>query len=233
MDNNELIRISVTNWNEYQERHDRWNYRWFKLHSDFFSDARVFILSPLEKLVLLNTMCSQSKAGTGPFYYGYKQGADLLRAKEADIRNAIKKLLGLSLVTLEDSAVNAEISCIPQENGALLDKIDKIDKIDKTASAGKRLFDIWNTNRGVLPEATRLSSKRNQLAAARWRDEPREDYWIEVVKRLAESDFCQGKNDRGWKADFEFLLRAESHVKIMEGKYDNRSSSTEWKAVKI
>ena len=45
------------------------------------------------------------------------------------------------------------------------------------------------------------------------------------MRRIVLSDFCNGKNDRGWKANFDFLLRPNTHIKAMEGAYDNREGS--------
>jgi len=46
------------------------------------------------------------------------------------------------------------------------------------------------------------------------------DAWIETVKKMAASKFCNGTNDRRWKADFDFLLKPETWLKVNEGKYD-------------
>lgn len=86
---------------------------------------------------------------------------------------------------------------------------------------------LWNEHRGKLPKVLRpdkLSTSRQRAAAARWRENPNEDYWRTVITRLAASDFCNGRNDRSWVADFGFLLRPETHEKVMEGKYDNRAA---------
>lgn len=45
---------------------------------------------------------------------------------------------------------------------------------------------------------------------------------IAVIHKAGESDFLNGKNDKAWRADFEWILRPENFVKVMEGKYDNR-----------
>lgn len=39
--------------------------------------------------------------------------------------------------------------------------------------------------------------------------------------RIQKSSFCQGKNDRGWVASFDWFIRPDTVVKIMEGKYDD------------
>jgi uncharacterized protein YdaU (DUF1376 family) len=44
----------------------------------------------------------------------------------------------------------------------------------------------------------------------------------EVIRKAGESDFLNGKNDKVWKADFEWIMRPQNFVKVMEGKYDNK-----------
>ena len=47
---------------------------------------------------------------------------------------------------------------------------------------------------------------------------------IEVLRLAGESDFLNGKNDKAWKADFEWIMRPQNFVKIMEGKYKNNGT---------
>lgn len=44
---------------------------------------------------------------------------------------------------------------------------------------------------------------------------------ISVIRMAGESEFLNGKNDKAWKADFEWIMRPTNFVKIMEGKYQN------------
>lgn len=86
----------------------------------------------------------------------------------------------------------------------------------------KILQRIWNENCGDLPEALLVIGSRKAQSIARWKEWPKEEIWIEVVQRIAASKFCNGKNDMGWIADFDFLIKPETHVKVNEGKYDDR-----------
>lgn len=81
------------------------------------------------------------------------------------------------------------------------------------------LFNLWNENRGTLPEARELTDKRRTHAIARLEKNPDLSYWKEVITKMAASAFCKGKS--GWKANFDFLLKPDSHVKAMEGQYDS------------
>ena len=45
-----------------------------------------------------------------------------------------------------------------------------------------------------------------------------------VFIKIGESDFCNGKNERGWKADFDWVFVNESNwVKVIENKYINKT----------
>ena len=85
----------------------------------------------------------------------------------------------------------------------------------------------WNRSCGNLSKIknpAKLSATRKRHAKARWIENPDPKYWDAVVQRMASSDFCNGKNSTGWIADFNFLIKPDTHEKVMEGKYDNRSA---------
>jgi hypothetical protein len=83
-------------------------------------------------------------------------------------------------------------------------------------------LDAWNGYCGTLPKAQKLSEKRKRQIRSLLKENEDLTYWETVIKRLASSDFCTGKNDRGWTANIDFLLRPDTHLKIMEGQYDNK-----------
>lgn len=103
--------------------------------------------------------------------------------------------------------------------------VDQPTKHKKEANLNHPLFKIWNKHRGTLPKASAMSQKRTTAANARLKENSDENYWVGIVQRLAASDFCQGKSDRNWVADIDFFLKPDTHVKVLEGKYDNRSTA--------
>ena len=105
-----------------------------------------------------------------------------------------------------------------------LSLIQKEERVER-AIALPSLAIIWNQNRGPLPEIKGCSKSRDSLAKRRWKENPRELYWIEIIKRIVASDFCMGKNERGWKANFDFLMRPDTQYKVLEGQYDNKNKS--------
>lgn len=79
---------------------------------------------------------------------------------------------------------------------------------------------LWNSNSGTLPKVRECTNQRKRSWAARFREKPEAAYWAEVFCRIAASPFCNGANDRGWRAGIDFALKPGTHVKAMEGQYD-------------
>lgn len=71
-----------------------------------------------------------------------------------------------------------------------------------------------------LAKVVKLSEKRKTAIKARL-----DDYSIEQIKKAFEmaeqTPGLKGDNDRGWKADFDWLMRPDSIARILEGKYAN------------
>ena len=89
--------------------------------------------------------------------------------------------------------------------------------------------ELWNTATKGTPLAAclkltpaRITKVKIALAVASMEE------WGQVFARVIASDFCCGKNDRGWVADLDWVIRPETKTKdstltkIREGKYDNR-----------
>jgi len=48
----------------------------------------------------------------------------------------------------------------------------------------------------------------------------------EVFKKIPQIPFLTGDNDRGWRADFEYAMRPEKFLKILEGGWDAPGATT-------
>jgi uncharacterized protein YdaU (DUF1376 family) len=70
-----------------------------------------------------------------------------------------------------------------------------------------------------IPKPRSLTADRRRKIEARLREHG-PDVWREACQRLAASPFCQGENDRGWRADLDFLLQPKSFNRLIEGGYD-------------
>lgn len=84
------------------------------------------------------------------------------------------------------------------------------------------LRELWNaTAHPSLPRCLRMTEKRKPKAKARLAERPLPE-WVPVIERINASAFCRGeRGDRGWKADFDWLLKPDTATKVLEGKYDD------------
>lgn len=87
------------------------------------------------------------------------------------------------------------------------------------------LMEAWNAiTIRPLPICRELTAKRHRRCAQMLTERPLEE-WHGVIARIQASDFCRGQNDRGWLATFDWLLQPDVPVKVLEGKYDNRTTA--------
>lgn len=84
------------------------------------------------------------------------------------------------------------------------------------------IMDQWNktATEAGLPQVRRLSKKRKAKVKTRWADAEFRNQYATVLDRIRGSPFLCGDNDRGWKADFDWLFTNDTNwLKILEGKY--------------
>ncbi len=103
------------------------------------------------------------------------------------------------------------------------------DKTGQDSAPHAEMHAAWNALGSPFPKVASWTSGRSDTLRARWKDEFFRDNWRQALELLKASNFCRGTNDRGWIADIEFFLRGDSVAKIIEGKYANKTTATEFK----
>ncbi|MFA6318391.1 MAG: hypothetical protein WC943_13360 [Elusimicrobiota bacterium] len=92
----------------------------------------------------------------------------------------------------------------------------------KNSFGPEQLLELWNQAADArLPRARELSPERRRFALARLKDHPEAAFWRDVLAMVNASAFLTGQNDRGWVADFDFILNPNKLPRIVEGKYGN------------
>jgi hypothetical protein len=79
-------------------------------------------------------------------------------------------------------------------------------------------------NESGMPRVMKLTDARKRHLKARIKEYSADDV-IQVITKAKNSTFCMGENDRGWKADFDWLMNPTNFTKVLEGKYDNSGNT--------
>ena len=96
-------------------------------------------------------------------------------------------------------------------------KEDNRKEIENKRNKIKEIYNTFCTN---LPQVQKLTDKRN-TAIDKFIKEFTEEQFEQICQIANSTDFLIGKNDKGWKADFDFLMRIDKATNIIEGKYNN------------
>uniref|UniRef100_UPI000BBC79F9 phage replisome organizer N-terminal domain-containing protein n=1 Tax=Clostridium cochlearium TaxID=1494 RepID=UPI000BBC79F9 len=111
-----------------------------------------------------------------------------------------------------------------------LDKDIDID-IDKEPPVPyEKIKELYNSICKSLSQVRSISSTRKNHLKARWKQFKYElDTFREAFEKVEASKFCTGTNDRGWKADFDWLIKNDNNmVKVLEGKYDDKGGGDDF-----
>ena len=87
------------------------------------------------------------------------------------------------------------------------------------------LVDLWNQETAP-PIARCRGLSKGRAAQARQRLSERSlEEWRGVYRAVNQSPFLRGDNDRGWRASFDWILKPENVLKVLEGKYEATAAS--------
>ena len=89
---------------------------------------------------------------------------------------------------------------------------------EPTLSA-ESLQSLWNELIST-PKCNELTPQRRRQAQARLRERGLDGMRV-VIERLNANQFLRGDNDRGWRPNFDWVLKPANIAKVLEGAYDH------------
>ena len=98
-------------------------------------------------------------------------------------------------------------------------------KTEKTSLVG--VVGWWNglADTYSLPKLKKLTTSRQKSLEARAKDAGSLTTLQDLLSEALEnSDHLIGKNDREWKADFDWLMKPDNYIKAIEGKYNRKGA---------
>lgn len=104
----------------------------------------------------------------------------------------------------------------------------------------QKIADLYNQHCPDMPKCIKISDRRKNHLRTRWKEIyelakkengnlPRDKLkpkllsaFEKLFKKAGDSDFMNGENERGWEADFDWMIKNNNNfAKVLEGKYDN------------
>lgn len=86
----------------------------------------------------------------------------------------------------------------------------------------EEIIDLYHKILPELPRVAKLTDKRKKQIKARFFESDKTqslDWWQGFFENVRTSQFLLGVNNRGWKADIDFLTTESKFIKICEGGY--------------
>lgn len=86
--------------------------------------------------------------------------------------------------------------------------------------------DEMDKHESIIPRLKSLQGTRLNAINARIKEHGKDNLML-AVQKAAESDFLNGKNNRGWVATFSWIIKPNNFLKVIEGNYDNNMMNHE------
>jgi hypothetical protein len=104
----------------------------------------------------------------------------------------------------------------------------KVNKTKVKENTFLEIIDFYNKTCVSLP-SVKLTPKRRGHINARIKEHSIEEIY-EMIKNASKSSFLAGQNKRDWQATFDWLIRPNNFVKVLEGNYKDKIKQEEsWK----
>ena len=216
--------MQIKNWVKFQHFKDR-RPPWIKLYRDILDDPEWHSLDAQSSkvLIMLWLIASEDKTNQGCLP-GIKRLAFRLRMGEEDLSSCLSRLshwvyrndIVLISPRHQDGPPETETETEKEgeKKGSVVVASRKKKEIDYQS-----IMDLWNTNtEGTpFPSLVAMTDKRKKLIKANIDDTPDwASMLVPVINHISGIEFFTGKNDRGWKASFDYLLQKGKLVELFE-----------------
>lgn len=130
------------------------------------------------------------------------------------------------IVVAEEVETAPAIALVPVEESQVKTEILPISKPKKPDVDCEFILRLYHDRCPSLPKVLKLSDKRKMKIRVRFEEmEYNYETLQQVFDKAEASRFMRGDNQRGWRADFDWIFTNSTNwVKILEGKYDNKDT---------
>lgn len=117
----------------------------------------------------------------------------------------------------EDNIVSTDVDTLSETSDPSQEELKLVvDFFNKTVSESG----------SIIPKVRSARGKRASAIKARIREYGIEAVY-EVITKACQSDFMNGRNNRGWTATFDWIFLPTNFQKVLEGNYDNKIATNQ------
>lgn len=196
----------IPTWDNYQHYTDR-NPPWIKLHYETLSSETWVTLDDSSRVLAVACMLIASRhEGNIPDNPDYIKRVAYLN----EIPN-FKPLINIGFLEMIADASECKQGLLQRKRQIT----------EKETDNREEILRLWNglAEELSLDKIRSISQKRNTHLKNRLK----EGDFKEVIDNIKNSTFLRGENDRNWKVTFDWLLKPENFLKILEGKYADKT----------
>lgn len=141
------------------------------------------------------------------------------RKKAKEMSKTRKRRENGTFIQEKTTALGVTVAETPQSKV----EYSKVKKSTSSMSA-EAFLSCFHNNCPMLSKIKVLSQKRKDKVNLRIKEMENVETINTMLTKLGQSKFCNGDNDRKWKADLDWLIANDTNwVKVYEGKYDNKT----------
>ena len=106
---------------------------------------------------------------------------------------------------------------------------NKKNKNIKNNKNDKNILEMWNDLPEPIPKIQSIRGTRATMLKSRIA-EYGNDKVLMAIKNINDSTFLKGKNDRGWVINFDWFIRPNNFVKVLENNYVDKQKTNKLKS---
>jgi hypothetical protein len=222
-----MARIKIVNFDQYNPRKDRSRHYWFKVENGIIYSESLDELEADQKWFWIFLLAYAKEKQCDTFELKMKYFVKHSGVSEKKISAALEILnQNNTIEVLPDDESHLSPNGNQMSPNGCLDKRreeerreeERREEADSDSLTPKGLFEIWNRDRGPLPEAKDLTEERRKKALTQIKKYPGRQHWLDALSKLLASQFCIQE----WKPSFDDYLSESKRIRALEGKYDNK-----------
>ena len=174
-----------------------------------------------------------SQDGEGSFTGSLQYLCDFTNASKNTIIKALKELVEKKYIVKSESTINGVRFCTYKANAPVVQKLnwggaetepnnipsDNKNNISKDIC--NDVVDLYHSICISYPRIRSLTEARKKAINARLNTHSMEGFKT-VFENAEASSFMKGRNNRHWSADFDWMLKEDNFVKVLEDVYADR-----------